>query len=412
MCLVWMDYTPAPDLFGDLDHARELDPLVGFLEVVAMRGRGEAALMGERALLERHIFRRLVDALFDEVLGLGGGLLRAHEPEHDGRALRREAQRREVARALVVIFEEEAVDLHLVEQDLGDRLIAALRDPRALEIAAAEMDADGHVGGLVSNRIVDEPAIEPRQRVRVVAARFRSGANVGIAEISEIGVVELQIAQAAAGEIGDFRAIGGGEIVVESLELRIDMIADRLAPAAEMQHRRRRNAHFRRAGRGLLEEIEVRSLNRPGPLHLAVDMHGRRRETNLRAVALLEVRRELAVADLDPVQPLQKIDVKVGAAKLAVGDPLETHILLGAHDLADALVLDCVQFGRGKMASGEAIARFSQPLGAKEAADMVGAKRRRHGILPQGVLKLAPHLSCGLRVGNRRRRVRHYNASS
>ncbi len=29
----------APDLLGDLDQPAELDPLIGFLEVVAVRGR-------------------------------------------------------------------------------------------------------------------------------------------------------------------------------------------------------------------------------------------------------------------------------------------------------------------------------------------------------------------------------------
>ena len=106
------------------------------------------------------------------------------------------------------------------------------------------MDADGHVLRPVADRIVDQPAIEADERVRIVAARLGSGANVGIAEIGKIGVVELQVAQAARRKIGDLGAIGGGQIVVEILKARIDRLADRLAPAAEMQHRRRRDADF------------------------------------------------------------------------------------------------------------------------------------------------------------------------
>ena len=37
-----------------------------------------------------------------------------------------------------------------VEQRLGDRLVAALGHPGALEIAAAEMDRDRHALGLAS----------------------------------------------------------------------------------------------------------------------------------------------------------------------------------------------------------------------------------------------------------------------
>ena len=50
-----------------------------------------------------------------------------------------------------------------------------------------------------------------------------------------------------------------------------------------------------------LEEVEIRPLNGPGPLHLALHMHGRRREPNLRAIVLSELRGELAVTGLDPV---------------------------------------------------------------------------------------------------------------
>ena len=69
-----------------------------------------------------------------------------------------------------------------------------------------------------------------------------------------------------------------------------------------------------------------------------------------------------------------------GASKLAVGNPLQAHILLGADHFADARVLDCMQLGGGEAAGGEKLTRFPQALGAKKTPDMVGAKRRtRHG---------------------------------
>ena len=89
-----------------------------------------------------------------------------------------------------------------------------------------------------------------------------------------------------------------------------------------------------------------------------------------------KMRGEFPVSRLDPLEALEKIDVKEGAAKLAVGDPLQAHILLRAHDFANARVLDCVQFGGGEAAGGETLARFPQPLRAEKAPDMVGAKRR------------------------------------
>jgi hypothetical protein len=78
----------------------------------------------------------------------------------------------------------------------------------------------------------------------------------------------------------------------------------------------------------------------------------------------------------DAFEALKKIDVEEGAAKLAVRNPLQAHILLGAHHVADARVLDGVQLVGGQAASGEKLAGFPQPLRAKETPDMVGAKRR------------------------------------
>ena len=112
-------------------------------------------------------------------------------------------------------------------------------------------------------------------------------------------------------------------------------------------------------------------------------MHGRRLEADLGSVGLAETRDEFAVVGFDALEPLEEIDVEIGAAKLAVGDSLQAHVLLGAHDLADACVLDRVQVGGRKLAGREFLARLAQALGPQEAPDMIGAKRRTgHGFLP------------------------------
>ena len=69
-----------------------------------------------------------------------------------------------------------------------------------------------------------------------------------------------------------------------------------------------------------LEEIEVGALDRPDPADLAADMHRRRLEADLRAVALAEGRDEFAVVRLDALEALEEIDMEIGAAELAVGD--------------------------------------------------------------------------------------------
>ena len=107
----------APDLFGGFYHKFELRHLVGDRHVVALDGAGEAALRAQGELIERAILPRLLDPALQRVLRLELRQLRRDEAEDDGLALRHEAQRREIARALVVIFKEVAVDADLVGSD-------------------------------------------------------------------------------------------------------------------------------------------------------------------------------------------------------------------------------------------------------------------------------------------------------
>jgi hypothetical protein len=103
------------------------------------------------------------------------------------------AQRREIARARVVVLEEVAVDVELVEQHLCHRLVAALGGPRALEVAAAQVHARRHARRPGRDRVVDELGVAARQLVRIVAARAGALAHLRVAKVSEVGVVELHV---------------------------------------------------------------------------------------------------------------------------------------------------------------------------------------------------------------------------
>ena len=71
-----------------------------------------------------------------------------HQPEHRALAGGHEAQRREAAGARGVELEQEGVDRRLAEQPLGDRLVAALGQPAALVVAAAQVHRETSRGAL------------------------------------------------------------------------------------------------------------------------------------------------------------------------------------------------------------------------------------------------------------------------
>ena len=98
-------------------------------ELVALERRGEAALRREAELVDVDVTRCLFDPSLQLVLRLELAALRGHEPEHGDLSLRQEAERLEAAGALVVPLEEVPIDFELVEEGLGDEVVAAGRRP-------------------------------------------------------------------------------------------------------------------------------------------------------------------------------------------------------------------------------------------------------------------------------------------
>ena len=120
--------------------------------------------------------------------------------------------------------------------------------------------------------------------------------------------------------VGDLGPVGGREIVVEGVELGVDALADRLAAAAEVEHRGRGDADLGRPARDAREEIEVPSLDALPVADRRRDVHRRRLEADLGAVIAAKGRRKAALLDVDAFELLEKVDVEVGASELAVGD--------------------------------------------------------------------------------------------
>src|SRR5579859_2280674 len=119
----------APDLLRGLDDQPELVPLLLRGDVVALLGGGEAALRRQAELVGVDEGSRVLDPPLQVVLALQLAALGGAQPEHDPLALRHEPKRLEAARPLVVPFAEEPVHGKLVEQGLGDELVATLGRP-------------------------------------------------------------------------------------------------------------------------------------------------------------------------------------------------------------------------------------------------------------------------------------------
>ncbi len=82
----------------------------------------------------------------------------------------------------------------------------------------------------------------------------------------------------------------------------------------------------------------------------------------------------------DAFEPAEEIEMPPGAAEFAVGGELQADLGLLLDDLLDLAVFDRFQRGGGDLAFGEFGARLLQRRGAQQAADHVGAERRRGAL--------------------------------
>src|SRR5271165_6159065 len=182
----------APDLAGGVDDEPQLGLLLFDRQRVAVDGRREPALRAEAQLFQRQVFCCLVDPALQLVLAFERGSLAGDETQdHALVPSRHEPQWLEAAGARIVVFEEEAVDLKLAEQSLGDMVVTAFGHPGRAEIAAAHMRAHRHARGLVGERLVDQADVCQVLLVTVAADAGHIGALRRVVEIGQARVVEL-----------------------------------------------------------------------------------------------------------------------------------------------------------------------------------------------------------------------------
>ena len=212
-----------------------------------------------------------------------------------------------------------------------------------------------------------------RQRVGVFAAFLRRLALLRVAQVGEVGVVELHVGASGGAKRSQFLAVTRREVLEEPFHVRIGVLADRAAPAAEMHHGRRRDANLRRAALHLRFQVrEVLDLDRLHVLQLAAHFEPRRREIDF-ALGGMELGADAAV-HRDAFELLEEVDVEIGAAVLAVGDRAQADVLLKLHRFRDGAILDRAQRGGVDLAAGLALARIEQVF-----RDAAGCRRGRRG---------------------------------
>jgi hypothetical protein len=254
------------------------------------------------------------------------------------------AQGAKVSGAGIIVLEEVRIDIELFEQDLRNRLVAV--------VSAAKVDSDFHVRGALGDGFVDELCVFAGQRREVFVALLLSGfAHVWVAQVREVGVVELDEAAAGLVEGVELFLVYAREVVEEDVEVGVCGDVDGGAAAAEVHHCGRGDADFGRrlAAVGLdgfFEELEVLDLDGFGVAELALDDEGWRRE----AVLVPDVAYLALLFDTREV--LQEVEMEVCATELAISYGAQAILDLLLCDVVDPFIFNFAELFAGDLAIG------------------------------------------------------------
>ncbi len=213
--------------------------------------------------------------------------------------------------------------------------------------------------------------------LRVASLRGDVGALLGVVEVGEAGVVELEVAAAALGHQPHLVGVRRGQVVPELVLVGIDVRVDRGRPAAVVDHARRRDGQLRRhpLRRHRLEVVEGTGEDRLLDAHRRVDHEAGRGEVEV-ARGVVEVDLDLLVGPADALDLVDEVHVPRRTAELAVGDRLEPGILLQAYDVRDRGVL-----GRGQLLVGDLPVGMGCPGLEQRLVVGAGCRRGRLGTV-------------------------------
>ena len=165
------------------------------------------------------------------------------------------------------------------------------------------------------------------------------------------------------------------EVVEEFRHIGIGLAVDAFAAGTEMDDGGRRNADLGGLRGVFLEEAEGVGADSPGPVEAAGDHRAVRRMGDFLARFLAEMDGHAAL-DFNAVDGEHEIVPPVPAAKIAIGDALQSRPFLKGDGVADRFAFDLPQLIGADRALLKPVPGVDQGLGTQQAAEVIGAKGR------------------------------------
>ena len=144
----------SPNLARSPDDERELLRLFFRRDRVAENRRSKTALRADAELRQGKILARRRNAPAQVSHALKPAGFSGDQAEHDEFVFGYVLERRERARAIVVVLEQEPLCLEPLEEPATDRFVTSLGEPPAALIAASEMERESDTWKSSDDRIV------------------------------------------------------------------------------------------------------------------------------------------------------------------------------------------------------------------------------------------------------------------
>ena len=253
---------------------------------------------------------------------------------------RHEAQRIKRAGTRCLVLQKVRIDVNFVEKDIRNGIVPALREPAALVIAAAEMHGQVEGGRAVSECAVYDFRIQVVQQIsRIISARLHHVLKLFVAQRGHGRVVHLQIAAARIVERVHFLLVSINDVSPEKVHVRISAFTYGSAPGCEMQDDGGGYGHFWCSFGDGPKKSEVIGVNRRTPSHARYNLgpwNG-----NLAALMVDKVGRRAFHPHFHTAKAShEEVRIEVLAAKLAIGDGLQSNPLLLGDGPAGICILD------------------------------------------------------------------------
>jgi hypothetical protein len=190
-------------------------------------------------LVEIDEFGSFIDPPFQHVFRFELGKFTRDESQHHALVFRYQAQRFEGSRSRRIVFEEIRVDVDLVEQRIRDEIVAALRAPMTLIVAAADVHREMKRRGPSGKRAVHHNRVSLEQEfLRVVTALAHRFPNSAVAQRSQRGLVDLHIAASRVGQHLQLAIERVDDVLPEKFEIGICFLADILTARTKVNDSR------------------------------------------------------------------------------------------------------------------------------------------------------------------------------